>query len=132
MLLPEILDTLLQRYPDIPSLGSPYPLPHWTPEFWNNNNRIFDPLESNQFKRVSSMTGDLLFESGRRVQLDDIARAGVPVWNYRFMQPPKDCQTFEGTYHSAENKYGECYITFVLQFSLFPCCLADVCLNLPS
>ncbi|KAF9507971.1 hypothetical protein BS47DRAFT_1384926 [Hydnum rufescens UP504] len=60
---------------------------------------------SNQFKRTASMFGDLIFDSARGVQLDDIANARAPVWNYLFMQPPTDCQTFMGTYHSSEVKY---------------------------
>jgi len=102
--LPEILDRLLQRYPDIPFLGSPYPSPSW-PD-WDDNSRIFPPLESNQFKRTASMFGDLMLESGRRVQLDDIANAGgVGVWNYRFMQPPGDFQTYLGVYHTSDVPY---------------------------
>ncbi|KAF9507966.1 hypothetical protein BS47DRAFT_264433 [Hydnum rufescens UP504] len=103
--LSRTLNTLLWHYPDIPSLGSPYPSPARTPGSWDDNSRIFEPLDSNQFKRVSSIVGDLIFESGRRVQLDDLARAGVPVWNYRFMQPPGDGETNMGVYHASELQY---------------------------
>jgi hypothetical protein len=105
--LTKTLNALLRHYPDIPSLGSPYPSPARTPGSWDDNSRIFEPLDSNQFKRVSSIAGDLIFESGRRVQLDDLARAGVPVWNYRFMQPPGDPETNTGVFHASELQYGE-------------------------
>lgn len=105
--LPSALDTLLRHYPDIPSLGSPYPSPSRPAGSWDDNSRLFKPLESNQYKRTSSIFGDLIFESGRRAQLDDIAHAGVPVWNYRFMQPNPD-RPITGTPHSSEIPYGEC------------------------
>ena len=101
------LDALLYYYPDIPSLGSPYPSPSRPTGSWDDDSRIFEPLESNQYKRAGSIFGDLIFESGRRAQLDDIVQAGVPVYNYRFMQPP-DSYADIGTYHSSEIAYGEC------------------------
>ena len=109
--LSETLDALLRHYPDIPSLGSPYPSPARPPGSWDDNSRLFEPLESNQFKRASSIFGDHIFESGRRTQLDDAARAGVPVWNYRFMQSPGDRPPYVGVYHSSEIQYGEeCFL----------------------
>jgi hypothetical protein len=100
------LDALLHYYPDIPSLGSPYPSPSRPSGSWDDDSRIFEPLESNQYKRASSIFGDLVFESGRRAQLDDIAQAGVPVYSYRFIQAP-DADPNMGTFHSAELPYGE-------------------------
>jgi len=95
---------VLSIYPDVPSLGSPYGIePNSTT---NSDDRLFSPLETNQYKRYSSMIGDYIFEGGRRAQSVIASKSGVPVWGYLFehypLEPPSP---HWGVYHTAEIPY---------------------------
>ncbi|KAF8321226.1 hypothetical protein DL93DRAFT_2072999, partial [Clavulina sp. PMI_390] len=121
----ELIDTLLERYPDVPSEGAPYANPSVAPTDFelDPSDRIFEPLESNQFKRAASYKGDLLFESGRRLQLEfqvgaidgakqnlaekmmaALDRRKSPIWSYHYRQPTttRGAPNWWGVYHSAE------------------------------
>ncbi|KAL0569341.1 hypothetical protein V5O48_012623 [Marasmius crinis-equi] len=69
----QILDRVLEAYPNIPSLGSPF----------GTGNETFglDP----GYKRVSAIAGDFEFQSHRRFMLQRFARRPqVPVYSYLF------------------------------------------------
>ncbi|KAJ6584090.1 esterase 1 [Mycena vulgaris] len=82
--------TLLQLYPDIPALGSPF----------NTGNETFGL--SSQFKRASALGGDLSFHSQRRSWIETAANAGVPTFGYLFTQPQPKVPPLLGVCHSSE------------------------------
>ena len=98
----------LSLYPDTPALGSPFrtELIGATPE-----NRFFGA--TNQFKRVASAYGDILFHTGRRTQLRATAKKFGNAWSYSFTQPLQQIilnQPAYGIFHSGSltslfNKY---------------------------
>lgn len=97
-------EELSSLYPDIPSYGSPYP--NNVTDF-DYDERLFttsDSSKRNQFKRISSIRGDLTFDSARRVQAEVMSRS-VPVWTYQFRTPVKTRKHL-GVYHAAEIPYG--------------------------
>ncbi|KAF8145657.1 Alpha/Beta hydrolase protein [Mycena galopus ATCC 62051] len=67
--------TLLELYPDIPPLGSP---------FGTGNDTLG---LSSQFKRAAAWIGDSNFESRCRFWMDTAANAGVETFGYLFTQP---------------------------------------------
>ncbi|KAJ7937846.1 esterase 1 [Mycena leptocephala] len=86
--------TLLQLYPDIPALGSPY----------NTGNNTFGL--SSQFKRTAALAGDGDFDSQRRHWMDTAANAGVKTFGYQFTQPqPASVPPMYGVYHASEIPY---------------------------
>jgi len=94
----------LSKYPDVPSLGSPYGIePNSTT---SSDDRLFSPMETNQYKRYSSMISDFIFEGGRRAQAIITSKLGVPVWGYLFehypLEPP---MPHWGVHHAAEIPY---------------------------
>ena len=102
----------------MPREGSPFINPRSIDSLaLDPDNRIFEPLSTNQFKRLAAMFGDMVFESGRRLQLDaHNERSGglfstlgtkVPVWSYHFRQPMNDRGLYVGVYHSAEIPFGK-------------------------
>ncbi|KAI1875938.1 uncharacterized protein JN550_001434 [Neoarthrinium moseri] len=69
-----IANETARLYPDVPDLGLPATLkgrPEASP--WGL-----------QWKRMVAFYGDVLFHSGRRLMADACARAGLPVYSYRF------------------------------------------------
>ncbi|KAJ7111458.1 extracellular triacylglycerol lipase precursor [Mycena epipterygia] len=82
--------TLLQLYPDIPALGSPF----------NTGNETFGM--SSQFKRYAAITGDLMFTSQRRLWMETAASAGVKTFGYLYTQPQPNAPPSLGVYHSSE------------------------------
>jgi carboxylesterase type B len=95
---------LLSKYPDDPSRGSPYGT--GPDSATDPKDRLFHPLETNQYKRFSSIVGDTIFESGRRAQAVAASKLGVPVWGYIFEHYP--LQPFGlhwGVHHGAEIPY---------------------------
>ncbi|TFK25303.1 triacylglycerol lipase 3 [Coprinopsis marcescibilis] len=83
-------DTLLDLYPDIPELGSPY----------NTGGELFD-LPST-YKRVSSILGDVAFEAPRRQWMDVASRHGVKSYGYLFTQPQPLVEPDVGVEHGSE------------------------------
>ncbi|ESK83760.1 extracellular triacylglycerol lipase precursor [Moniliophthora roreri MCA 2997] len=68
-------DQVLQLYPDVPALGSPF----------NTGNETFGL--SSQYKRFAAITGDLLFHSVRRLWTKAAVQAGVKGYGYLFTGP---------------------------------------------
>jgi len=66
------VDRLLGLYPDIPALGSPY----------DTGNQTFG--FSSQFKRLSSIMGDLMVTSQRREWTQAASKFGVKTFGYLF------------------------------------------------
>ncbi|KAJ6552243.1 esterase 1, partial [Mycena vulgaris] len=81
---------LLQLYPDIPALGSPF----------NTGNETFGL--STQYKRTAAIAGDLEFHSQRRVWIETAANAGVATFGYLFTQPQPNAPPALGVFHSSE------------------------------
>ncbi|KAJ7700482.1 triacylglycerol lipase 3 [Mycena rosella] len=83
-------EKLLQLYPDIPELGSPF----------NTGNETFGL--SSQYKRAAAIGCDLDFASQRRLWIETAANAGVPTWGYLFTQPQPNSPPAEGVFHGSE------------------------------
>ncbi|KAG7445282.1 esterase 1 [Guyanagaster necrorhizus] len=86
----DILDRLLELYPDDPSLGSPY----------GTGNETFG-LPSG-FKRVAAMSGDLTFDAQRRTWTQTAAQAGVKAYGYQFTQNVSSNAAYLGVPHASE------------------------------
>ncbi|KAK0460661.1 extracellular triacylglycerol lipase precursor [Desarmillaria tabescens] len=86
----EILDQLLELYPDDPSLGAPY----------GTGNETFGL--SPGWKRVASMTGDLTFDAQRRTWTQTAAEAGVKAYGYQFTQNSSSYSAELGVPHASE------------------------------
>ncbi|KAJ7766334.1 Alpha/Beta hydrolase protein [Mycena maculata] len=86
--------TLLELYPDIPALGSPF----------GTGNDTFGL--SPQYKRAAAIDTYLNFLSQRRLWIETAANAGVPTFGYLFTQPQTDMAPEFGVSHGSE-------ITFV-------------------
>ncbi|KAK1219397.1 hypothetical protein PQX77_017922 [Marasmius sp. AFHP31] len=72
------IDRLLELYPDIPALGSPY----------NTGNETFGLPRG--YKRWTSIHGDAAFDSQRRLWQQTAANSGVKTYGYLFTQPQPD------------------------------------------
>ncbi|KAJ3864667.1 extracellular triacylglycerol lipase precursor [Lentinula novae-zelandiae] len=66
---------LLELYPDVPALGSPF----------NTGNDTFGL--SSGYKRVAALLGDISFQSQRRLWIQTASNAGVKTFGYLFTQP---------------------------------------------
>ncbi|PPQ87065.1 hypothetical protein CVT25_000045 [Psilocybe cyanescens] len=69
------IDTILDLYPDIPALGSPF----------GTGNNTFGL--SSQYKRLSAIFGDLIVISSRRTLTHRMSQAGDKVFGYLFTDP---------------------------------------------
>ncbi|KAJ8487439.1 hypothetical protein ONZ45_g14337 [Pleurotus djamor] len=72
--LSRLIDVLLDLYPDIPALGSPY----------GTGNETFGL--SSQWKRMAAIFGDLLLVGPVRYHHEVLARAGARTYAYRFTE----------------------------------------------
>ncbi|EJD02497.1 esterase 1 [Fomitiporia mediterranea MF3/22] len=88
-----VADEILKLYPDIPALGSPY----------GTGNETFGL--SPQFKRVSSVLGDLAFVSVRRELVETASEHGVRAFAYLFADPQTAGEPFLGVSHGSEILY---------------------------
>ncbi|KAJ7239771.1 esterase 1 [Mycena haematopus] len=84
------IDNLLRLYPDIPALGSPF----------DTGNDTFG-LNS-QYKRATSVCGDLTFLSQRRLWIEAATNAGVKTFAYLFRQPQPNSPPQLGVFHGSE------------------------------
>ncbi|KAF8334773.1 Alpha/Beta hydrolase protein [Cantharellus anzutake] len=93
----KLFNVLLDLYPDIPALGSPY-----NPIRVSKNDRFFGP--HNQYKRAASVFGDSVFHSGRRALLDAYVKrnANYPAWSYHYTQVAPGAPPYLGVYHGSE------------------------------
>ncbi|KAF8331132.1 Alpha/Beta hydrolase protein [Cantharellus anzutake] len=92
---------LLELYPDIPAIGSPY-----DPVGVSKNDRFFGP--NNQFKRAASLFGDIVLHSGRRALLDAYLRRGAhyPAWTYLYTQVIPGVPVYLGAFHGVSFLFG--------------------------
>ncbi|KAJ7122393.1 Alpha/Beta hydrolase protein [Mycena epipterygia] len=86
-------DKLLQVYPDIPALGSPF----------NTENQLFG--FSSQWKRASAVVGDLMFHSQRRLWMQTAANSTVKTFGYLFTQPQPSFPPELGVPHTSGIPY---------------------------
>ena len=93
---------LLKLYPDIPALGSPY-----DPVNVSKDDRFYGP--TSQYKRLASVSGDALFQSGRRLLLDAFIAEGreYPAYNYLFTADTPGADPALGVFHSSEISFGK-------------------------
>ncbi|CAE6437757.1 unnamed protein product [Rhizoctonia solani] len=83
------VEELLKHYPADPAAGSPY----------NTGNETFG--QAAQYKRLTSIVGDLLFQASRRDHLRTATKMGVKTWSYLFTEAlPWDAKY--GVYHTGE------------------------------
>ncbi|KAJ7131214.1 esterase 1 [Mycena epipterygia] len=82
--------SLLELYPDVPALGSPF----------NTGNNTFGL--SSQYKRAAAIAGDLDFTSQRRFWIETAANAGVKTFGYLFTQPQPNGPPSLGVFHGSE------------------------------
>lgn len=87
-----VLGQITKLYPDDPDLGLPATL-SGRPEA--------APLGL-QWKRAVAFYGDVLFHSGRRLMAEVYAKAGVPVFSYRFNVLVNGAQPHQGSSHFKE------------------------------
>ncbi|CAK5277527.1 unnamed protein product [Mycena citricolor] len=92
-LLQSSIKKLLELYPDVPALGSPY----------GTGNNTFGL--SSQYKRASAIDGDLDFHSQRRQWIEAAANAGVTTFGYLFTQPQPNGLPQLGVAHGSEVFY---------------------------
>ncbi|KIK65979.1 hypothetical protein GYMLUDRAFT_158288 [Collybiopsis luxurians FD-317 M1] len=83
-------DRLLELYPDIPALGSPF----------NTGNETFGLSQG--FKRAAAIDGDISFHSQRRLWIQTASNAGVKTFGYLFTQPQPENPPFLGVSHGSE------------------------------
>jgi len=104
---------LLKLYPDIPALGSPY-----NPVNVSKDDRFYGP--TNQYKRLASMVGDGIFQSGRRLLLDAFLAEDreYPAYSYLFTADTPGADPALGVYHSSELFFGR---FFFLKVKVAPC-----------
>ncbi|KAJ3751252.1 extracellular triacylglycerol lipase precursor [Lentinula detonsa] len=81
---------LLDLYPDIPALGSPF----------NTGNDTFGL--SPGYKRISALFGDISFQSQRRLWIQTASNAGVKTFSYLFTQPQPTNPASLGVSHGSE------------------------------
>ncbi|KAJ7053275.1 extracellular triacylglycerol lipase precursor [Mycena amicta] len=70
-----VADRLLELYPDVPALGSPF----------NTGNETFGL--SSQYKRYAALLGDIMFQAPSRSVAQTFTGFGVPVYSYLFTGP---------------------------------------------
>ncbi|KAJ3910399.1 esterase 1, partial [Lentinula edodes] len=82
--------SLLELYPDVPALGSPF----------NTGNDTFGL--SPGFKRICALFDDLNFLSQRRLWIQTASNAGVKTFGYLFTQPQPTNPAYLGVSHASE------------------------------
>ena len=98
----KLIPKVLELYPDIPALGSPY-----NPVNVSKDDRFYGP--KNQYKRLASLFGDGAFETGRRLLLDAYIAHDkeYPVYNYRFTTNTPGTDPAFGVYHGSDIPFGK-------------------------
>ncbi|KAF8991038.1 extracellular triacylglycerol lipase precursor [Hymenopellis radicata] len=84
----DVVDRLFELYPDDPALGSPY----------NTGNETFGL--SKTFKRMAALSGDISFQSQRRLLSQTAANAGVKTYGYLFEQHLLSIAPYLGVAHA--------------------------------
>ncbi|KAK1222241.1 hypothetical protein PQX77_014874 [Marasmius sp. AFHP31] len=86
------VDRILELYPDVPALGSPF----------NTGNETFGLPGG--YKRWAAINGDVAFQSQRRLWQQTAAKAGVKTYGYLFTQPQPGNGAY-GVRHGSEVEY---------------------------
>ncbi|THH03528.1 hypothetical protein EW145_g6183 [Phellinidium pouzarii] len=89
----EVIERILELYPDIPALGSPY----------GTGNETFGL--SSQYKRTASVVGDLAFQSLRRSWTQTAVAGGSKAFGYLFTDPQPSSPAAAGIQHASEVPY---------------------------
>ncbi|KAF9497593.1 lipase [Pleurotus eryngii] len=85
-------ETILQLYPDVPALGSPF----------GTGNETFGL--SSQYKRAAAIFGDVSFQSQRRFWIQTLSKAGLKTFGYLFADP-QSSDPVNGVPHASEIPY---------------------------
>ncbi|KAJ8523188.1 hypothetical protein ONZ45_g322 [Pleurotus djamor] len=88
-----VVDRILQLYPDIPSLGSPF----------GTGNETFGL--SSQFKRMSAIFGDIGFTAPARLQALAFSGAGIRTYGYLFTERHSPLPAHAGVAHGIDIAY---------------------------
>lgn len=88
--LVDVVDKLLQLYPNVPALGSPY----------NTGNETFG--FNSVYKQGAAIMGDIFFQSQRRYWTKTAAKHGIKSYAYLFTQAQPNKPPFLGVGHGAE------------------------------
>ncbi|KAG7090605.1 hypothetical protein E1B28_009707 [Marasmius oreades] len=88
--LDSAIDRMLELYPDVPALGSPF----------NTGNETFGLPQG--YKRFAAINGDVSFQSQRRLWQQTAAQAGVKTYGYLFTQPQPAGNPSLGVSHGSE------------------------------
>lgn len=88
---PAQAENILALYPDDPAVGSPYGTGSTT---W--------PSLGLQYKRYSSISGDLTMDAPRRLMAAAYASAGEKVYSFRFDSPMENSTTKIGVGHFSD------------------------------
>jgi len=89
-LLSTTADTLIQLYPDDPTVGSPF----------GTGNQTFGL--SSVYKQAAALQGDLSFQALRRSWSQTFSNAGVKTYGYLFTEPQPAGSPSIGVFHSSE------------------------------
>ncbi|TFK25302.1 triacylglycerol lipase 3 [Coprinopsis marcescibilis] len=84
------IERMLELYPDIPALGSPY----------GTGEELFGLPSA--YKRLSALVGDIGFDSRRRQWMEAATNKGVKGYGYLFIQPQPLDNPADGVEHFAE------------------------------
>ncbi|TFK25315.1 triacylglycerol lipase 3 [Coprinopsis marcescibilis] len=84
------INRLLELYPDVPALGSPY----------GTGDELFGLPSA--FKQLSSILGDMMFQAPRRQWMDAASKHGVKSYGYLFTQPQPLGDPSMGVGHGSE------------------------------
>ncbi|PWZ02862.1 alpha/beta-hydrolase [Testicularia cyperi] len=108
------IQKVLELYPDTPAEGSPYENAGTATSAATaaNDSRVYEPLETNQYKRAASFFGDFVFGAHRRAYLSGATKAGRKnrnkTWSYIFSQNdkyPNGTGNPLGPHHGVDNAY---------------------------
>lgn len=91
--LVDAADKLIQLYPNVPALGSPY----------NTGNQTFGL--SSVFKQTAAIGGDISFQSQRRYWSQQASKYGVKTYAYLFTQPQPTNPPAFGVSHGSEIRF---------------------------
>lgn len=91
-LQPDLINELLELYPDNPALGSPF----------NEPNTVTWPGFGDQFKRIASLLGDYLLAAPVRFSAETNVAQGRSTFKYRFNSTLPGAAPEKGVYHASE------------------------------
>ncbi|KAK0522313.1 hypothetical protein OC834_006335 [Tilletia horrida] len=101
-----VVNKVSKLYPDVLPLGSPYlnPPTKASQGVTNGSNPFFTKPKHNQYKRIASLLGDIVFQANRRLLLRNV-RSGTPAWSYIFRQIDHKDALSKGSAHGYDIPY---------------------------